>query len=78
MKEIGQNGVSKCDIEALFQGFPAVMPDPYAEEPRMRAIGRSQEGALYISGIHVSRSQWTEPDSPNQRTLYASKGDCLL
>lgn len=49
-----KHGVSKDDIEALFQGFPTVMPDPYPKEPRMRAIGKNREGR-YIFLVFMLR-----------------------
>ncbi|MCL1939309.1 MAG: BrnT family toxin [Desulfovibrionaceae bacterium] len=40
----GKHGVSKEEIEEVFQFSPAVMPDPHPDEPRMRAIGKSKAG----------------------------------
>ena len=40
----GKHGVSREDIEQVLRGTPAVMPDPHADEPRMRAIGKTLTG----------------------------------
>jgi len=43
----GKHGVSQEEIEEVLLNQPAVMPDPYPDEPRMRAIGQT------LSGRHV-------------------------
>ncbi len=40
----GKHGVSREDIEQVLLGTPSVMPDPNADEPRMRAIGKTLMG----------------------------------
>lgn len=50
----GKHGVSKEEIEAVFQIAPSVMPDPHPEEPRMRAIGQTQSGR-YIFLVFMFR-----------------------
>jgi uncharacterized DUF497 family protein len=40
----GKHGVSLEEIEEVLLGHPAVMPDPFPEEPRMRAIGKTRAG----------------------------------
>lgn len=40
----GKHGVSKEEIEQVLMGTPAVMPDPHPNEPRMRAIGKTNAG----------------------------------
>jgi uncharacterized protein len=40
----GKHGVSREDIEQVLQGTPSVMPDPHTDEPRMRAIGKTDVG----------------------------------
>ena len=40
----GKHGVSQEEIEEVLLGQPAVMPDPCPDEPRMRAIGKTQAG----------------------------------
>lgn len=40
----GKHGVSQEEIEEVLTGSPAVMPDPHPEEPRMRAIGKTDAG----------------------------------
>ena len=39
-----QHGVSKEEIEQLFEGTLAVMADPHPDEPRVRAIGKTRAG----------------------------------
>jgi len=40
----GRHGVSRLEIEQVFQASPSVMPDPFPHEPRMRAIGKTAAG----------------------------------
>lgn len=40
----GKHGVSREEIEQVLLGEPAVMADPFPDEPRMRAIGKTQAG----------------------------------
>lgn len=40
----GKHGVQKEEIEEIFESSPAVMPDPYLDEPRMRAIEKTKAG----------------------------------
>ena len=40
----GKHGVSQAGIEQVLLGTPAVMPDPHTDEPRMRAIGKTNLG----------------------------------
>jgi len=40
----GKHGVTQTEIEEVLLNTPAVMPDPHAEEPRMRAIGKTSKG----------------------------------
>jgi uncharacterized DUF497 family protein len=40
----GKHGVTQTEIEEVLLNTPAVMPDPYPEEPRMRAIGKTSAG----------------------------------
>jgi uncharacterized DUF497 family protein len=40
----GKHGVTKEEIEEIFQTSFAVMSDPYPDEPRMRGIGRTTAG----------------------------------
>jgi uncharacterized DUF497 family protein len=37
----GKHGVSREEIEQALLGEPVVMVDPYPDEPRMRAIGKT-------------------------------------
>jgi uncharacterized DUF497 family protein len=43
-RKCGKHGVSREEIEQVLLGSPAVMPDPHPDEPRMRAIGKTQTG----------------------------------
>lgn len=49
-----KNGVSREEIEEVFTGNPAVMPDPFPEEPRMRAIGKTNAGR-YVFVVFLPR-----------------------
>ena len=40
----GKHGVSREEIEEVLSDTPAVMPDPFPEEPRRRAIGTTAAG----------------------------------
>lgn len=40
----GKHGVSREEIEQVLSGEPTVMADPALDEPRMRAIGKTQAG----------------------------------
>ncbi len=40
----GKHGVSRQEIEQVLLGRPAVMADPHPDEPRMRAIGQTEDG----------------------------------
>ena len=40
----GKHGVSREEIEEVLSGTPVVMPDPFPEESRMRAIGTTAAG----------------------------------
>ena len=40
----GKHGVSREEIEQVLLDGPAVMPDPNPEEPRLRAIGKTDAG----------------------------------
>ena len=50
----GKHGVSREDIEQVLLGTPAVMPDPHPDEPRMRAIGKTEAGR-YVFLVFVPR-----------------------
>lgn len=49
-----KHGVSQEEIEQVLLGTPAVMADPFAEEPRMRAIGRTSAGR-YVFLVFMPR-----------------------
>jgi len=50
----GTHGVSKSEIESVFRNRPAIYPDPFQKEERIRAIGRGDEGR-YIFAVFVIR-----------------------
>ena len=39
-----KHGLSRAEIEEVFAGTPAVLADPFPEESRMHAIGKSAAG----------------------------------
>ena len=50
----GKHGVSRAEIEEVFAGTPAVETDPFPEEVRMRAIGKSAAGR-YVFVVFLLR-----------------------
>jgi hypothetical protein len=40
----GKHGVTKIEVEAVFKNTPAIYPDPFPSEARLRAIGRNDDG----------------------------------
>lgn len=52
--ECGKHGVSREEIEQVLLGTPAVMKDPHPDEPRMRAIGKTQAGR-YVFLVFILR-----------------------
>ncbi|MDR2613909.1 MAG: BrnT family toxin [Candidatus Accumulibacter sp.] len=50
----GKHGVSREEIEQVFLGTPAVMPDPFPDEPRGRAIGKTIAGR-YVFVVFMPR-----------------------
>ncbi len=40
----GKHGVTREEIEQVFTGTPAVQPDPFPDDPRMRAMGKTAAG----------------------------------
>ena len=49
----GNHGVSREDIEQVLLGSPAVMADPFPDEPRMRAIGKTSAGRYVFLAFMV-------------------------
>ena len=49
-----KHGLTKGEIEDIFQFSPSVMPDPYPNEPRMRAIGKTR-GGRYVFLVFMFR-----------------------
>lgn len=50
----GKHGVSRAEIEEVFARTPAVLVDPFPEEARMRAIGKSAAGR-YVFVVFMLR-----------------------
>ena len=50
-----KHGVSRAEIEQVLLGTPAVMPDPNPDEPRMRAIGKTDAGR-YVFLVFMLRT----------------------
>ena len=50
----GKHGVPQTEIEEVFTGTPAVQVDPFPEETRMRAIGKSAAGR-YVFVVFMLR-----------------------
>lgn len=50
----GKHGVSREEIQQVFFSVPAVMPDPFPDEPRMRAIGKTEAGR-YVFVVFILR-----------------------
>ncbi len=50
----GKHGVSRAEIEEVFAGTPAVEADPFPEEARRRAIGKSAAGR-YVFVVFMLR-----------------------
>lgn len=51
----GKHGVSRAEIEQALLGEPAVMADPFPDEPRMRAIGKTSLGR-YVFLVFMLRA----------------------
>eukprot|EP01041_Mallomonas_annulata_P028473 gene28473-50332_t len=50
----GKHGLTQTEIEEIFAGTPAVLADPFPEEARMRAIGKSAAGR-YVFVVFMLR-----------------------
>lgn len=50
----GKHGVSRAEIEEVFAGTPAVLADPFPDEGRLRAIGKSVTGR-YVFVVFMLR-----------------------
>ncbi|TAN02986.1 MAG: BrnT family toxin [Rhodanobacteraceae bacterium] len=55
----GKHGVSRAEIEQVLLGEPAVMGDPHATEPRLRAIGKTAAGR-YVFMVFTWRTRQGE------------------
>ena len=51
----GKHGVSREEIEEVFEGAPAVMADPHPDEARMRVIGKTRAGR-YVFLVFMPRT----------------------
>lgn len=51
----GKHGVSRQEIEQTLLGAPTVMLDPHPDEPRMRAIGKTDAGR-YVFLVFTQRT----------------------
>lgn len=51
----GKHGVSREEIEEIFEGTPAVMADPHPGEPRTRVIGKTRSGR-YVFLVFMPRT----------------------
>lgn len=71
----GKHGVSREEIEQVLLGTPAVMPDPHMQEPRLRAIGKTNAGRYVFFGFSAASKPSQSQTAPHQRPLYAQKGD---
>ena len=49
-----KHGLTKAEVEQVLMGNPAVMSDPNPSEPRMRAIGKTNQGR-YVFLVFVPR-----------------------
>ena len=62
----GKHGVSRTEIEQVMLGAPACRADPYANEPRQRAIGKTRAGRfvfLVFTLRMMSGQLWIRPIS---------------
>jgi len=62
----GKHGVSQAEIAEVLSGTPAVMPDPFPDEPRIRAIGRTGTGRyvfLVFMLREIEAQTWLRPVS---------------
>ncbi|HBP29767.1 MAG TPA: hypothetical protein DD666_10170 [Advenella kashmirensis] len=58
-----KHGLSRIEVEEIFDGLPMVMADPHPGEPRMRAIGKTRSGRYVflvfmirvVNGRHLIR-----------------------
>jgi len=62
----GKHGVSLSEIEQVLSGVPFVMPDPFPDEPRLRAIGKTDAGR-HVFVVFMQREMddqiWLRPIS---------------
>jgi len=50
----GKHGLSQAEIEAVFKNGPAIYPDPFQSEERLRAIGRN-DASRYVFAVFTLR-----------------------
>lgn len=53
----GKHGVSREEIEQVLLGKPAVMSDPHLDEPRRRAIGKTDAGRYVFLVFLLRKSE---------------------
>ncbi|WP_412059049.1 BrnT family toxin [Bartonella sp. DGB2] len=53
----GKHGVSQVEIEQVLLGTPVVMKDPCPNEPRMRAIGITNDGRYVFLVFMIRETQ---------------------
>ena len=61
----GKHGVSREEIEQVLLNSPTVMPDPHQNEPRMRAIGKTDaERHIFLVFVlrEIETSRQEEPE----------------
>jgi len=62
----GKHGVSLSEIEQVLSGKPFVMPDPFPDELRLRAIGKTYAGR-HVFVVFMQREMedqiWLRPIS---------------
>ena len=60
----GKHGVSREEIEQVLLGEPMVMADPHPEEPRMRAVGKTNLGRYVFLVFMIREVQKTKKLRP--------------
>lgn len=75
-----KHGVSIAEIEGLFVHGPGIAPDPKhsADEDPINCGRENKRGKASIRGIHAAHDEWSPPDPPGDRSVYACQGDCSL
>ena len=81
----GKHGVSQKEIEEVFIGTPAVLADPFPDETRQRAIGKSATGRyvfvvfMLLGGLGaLAWYGWRELRGIGDIADYAGPGEAAL